>query len=222
MALVPLGDRPSLVETVHDRLIEAICNGELAPGEALVQERLAQRLGVSRQPIIQALAMLRRDGFVEAAGKRGYRVAPMTPELVAQVYEVRGALDRLAAGAAASPRAVDAGPRLERALAEGEAAHRGGDMATMVDADVRFHRTVYALSGNPLIEETATGLWRHVRRAMALVLRDGDRRERVWAEHRAIAEAILAGDKGRAADAAGAHAERAAAELAARLEDHAA
>lgn len=217
MSLAPVGERASLVEQVHDRLVEAVCRGDLAPGAPLVQERLAEELGVSRQPVIQALAMLRRDGLAEVSGRRGYRVAPLTPRLVADVYELRGAIDRMAAAGAARRADPTAGDRLARVLADGDAAVAAGAASDALTADVAFHRTIYELSGNGLVQETAAPLWRHIRRVMAAVLQDGGQRETAWREHRAIADAVLAGDAAAADAAAGAHAARAAAELVQRL-----
>ena len=68
---------PDLTEQVYQRLLYAICDGELAPGARLTQEELAATLGVSRQPVLQALRLLKKDGFVSDAGRRGLRVAPL-------------------------------------------------------------------------------------------------------------------------------------------------
>jgi DNA-binding GntR family transcriptional regulator len=218
MPLFPVEqNRQTLAETVHDRLLEAILDGELPAGAPLVQERLAESLGVSRQPVLQALAMLKRGGFVEAADRRGYRVTDLAPEMVADVYELRGALDRVAAGAAARRAAPDRERRLDAALAAGEAALARGDTARLVAADAAFHQTIYDLSGNALIAEAAAQPWRHIRRAMAAVLRDEPGRATVWREHRAIAAAIRAGDPAAAEKAASAHAAHAADRIGGRV-----
>ena len=88
---------PSLTEQVYQRLLNAICDGELAPGARLTQEDLAVVLAVSRQPVLQALRLLKKDGFVTDAGRRGLRVAPLEAQALAHVYEVRTVLDGLAA-----------------------------------------------------------------------------------------------------------------------------
>src|SRR5918997_3922578 len=67
---------PDLTDQVYQRLLYAICDGELAPGARLTQEALAATLGVSRQPVLQALRLLKKDGFVSDAGRRGLRVTP--------------------------------------------------------------------------------------------------------------------------------------------------
>ena len=80
---------PDLTEQVYQRLLDAICSGELAPGTRLTQEELAASLSVSRQPVLQALRLLKRDGVVIDAGRRGLIVAPSTPGLIGQM--LRGA-----------------------------------------------------------------------------------------------------------------------------------
>src|SRR5262245_48888204 len=78
MALLSrIATAPDLTEQVYQRLLHAICDGELAAGARLTQEELAAVLGVSRQPVLQALRLLKKDGFVIDAGRRGLQVAPL-------------------------------------------------------------------------------------------------------------------------------------------------
>lgn len=217
----PLGTQPQLVDRTYAALVEAIASGELAPGAPLVQERLAERLGVSRQPVVQALMQLKAQGFVEAGARRGLRVARIDAQTVRRVYAVRGALDRLAARTAAGrgPDLPGARQRLRSALEAGYAAMAGSSVQALIEADAGFHRTIYELADNPLIAESAQVHWQHIRRVMAAVLRDPGERALVWREHAAIAEAILAGDAARAGALAEAHAASAAEALIGRLED---
>lgn len=189
-ALAPIEAAPDYVEQACRALVDAIATGRLAPGERLTQEDLARRLNVSRQPVLQALRLPKNDGLVEDAPGRGLQVAPMNETLIAHVYEVRGALDRLAAGLAAE-RGVPIDPQL---LAAGRRAVAAHDIQAMIEADIAFHRGIYAASGNPLIDQTALRYWTQVRRAMGAVLRRSEGRDAVWDEHEAIARAIAAGD----------------------------
>src|SRR5690606_26063844 len=185
---------PDLVEQVYQRLLNAICNGELAPAARLTQEDLAAAFDVSRQPVLQALRLLRKDGFVIDVGRRGLQVAPVDAQMISRIYEVRAVLDGLAARQAAHARAhID--PAL---VAAGRAAVAGTDIGAMINADLAFHNAIYAASGNPLIAETANHHWRHIRRAMGAVLQQARVRDSVWDEHRAMIEAIAAGDEARA------------------------
>jgi DNA-binding GntR family transcriptional regulator len=204
---------PDLSEQVYQRLLGAICGGELAPGTRLTQEELAASLSVSRQPVLQALRLLKRDGVVIDAGRRGVAVAPVQPELIGQIYEVRAVLDGLAAREAAAR-----GARLDRsAIERGREAARSGRVAAMIEADSAFHHLVYGASGNPLIAESTRPHWHHIQRAMGSVLQVAGAREQVWDEHQAILDAINAGDAARAERAARQHCEAAGRSLSARL-----
>lgn len=204
-ALVRLQAAPDLVEQVYRALLDAISSGALAPGERLTQEDVARRLAVSRQPVLQALRLLKKDGLVHDAPGRGVWVAPLDATGITSVYQVRGALDALAARLAAERRAtLDA-----RLLERGRKAARARQVTAMIEADVAFHNAIYAASHNPLIGPSAQLHWQHIRRAMGATLQQSALRATVWDEHAAIAEAIAAGDAARAEHLALEHARRA-------------
>ena len=215
-AIRPIKFAPDLTKQVHQQLLEAICDGALAPGARLTQEDLAASLGVSRQPVLQALRTLKRDGFVIDAGRRGLMVAPLDAIAIAQVYEVRAVLDGLAARQAALARVkIDA-----KIIAEGRKAAGGQRVGPMIDADLKFHGLIYAASGNPFIAEAAGHHWRHIRRAMGAVLQAAGVRAVVWDEHEAILQAINRGEAERAEHLARDHGESAGNNLAAELTRH--
>jgi DNA-binding GntR family transcriptional regulator len=97
LQLVKLVNAPDLVDQVYSALLDAISEGSLAPGERITQEDIAEKLAVSRQPVLQALRLLKKDGFVLDAPGRGVLVAPLNVGWMVSVYQVRGALDALAA-----------------------------------------------------------------------------------------------------------------------------
>jgi DNA-binding GntR family transcriptional regulator len=207
---------PDLTEQVYQRLLHAICDGELAPGARLTQEELAAALAISRQPVLQALRLLKKDGFVIDAGRRGLRVALLEAQAIAHVYEVRAVLDGLAAR-----RAALANVQLDpTAIDEGRTAVAGQRIGPMSDADMKFHHLIYAAAGNPLIVETANHHWHHIRRAMGAVLQTVGVRRVVWDEHEAILQAINRGDADRAERLAREHAERAGHNLVAQITRH--
>ena len=213
--LVKLETVPDLVDQVYLSLLDAISEGSLAPGQRITQEDIAERLAVSRQPVLQALRLLKKDGFVLDAPSRGVLVAPLDAGWIVNVYQVRGSLDALAARLAAGRRF-----RLDAKLIEaGRKAARGRNVKAMIDADLAFHNAIYAASGNPLIEQSAHQHWRHLRRVMGAVLQQSKQRETVWDEHEAIAKAIAAGDGDRAALLIEQHSQRASKNLAQRLTD---
>jgi DNA-binding GntR family transcriptional regulator len=205
-----------LSERVYQRLREAISNGELPPHRRLTQEELAESLNVSRQPVLQALRLLKQDGFVVDAGRRGLMVAPLEPQAVLHLYEVRAVLDGLAARLAAERRS-----RLDVSVIDaGRSAAAGTRVPPMIDADMRFHDSIYAASGNPLIGETAHKHWHHVRRAMGAVLRNAAIGHAVWDEHLAIIAAINRGDAAEAEQLARQHCQNAGRALSEQLSQH--
>lgn len=211
--LLRLEATPDLVERVYRSLLDAICDGSLPPGQRITQEEIAAQLAVSRQPVLQALRLLKKDGFVEDAPGRGLQVALLDADWMRKVYQVRGALDALAARLAAQRRfRID--PRL---IQRGRKAARGSDVMAMIDADLAFHGALYAAAGNPLIEQSAQLHWRHLKRVMGAVLQQARQREAVWDEHQAIADAIAAGDADGAARLIEDHGLRASDNLGERL-----
>ncbi|MEJ1171777.1 GntR family transcriptional regulator [Variovorax sp. CCNWLW235] len=211
--LVSIEASPDLVDQVYRALLGAISSGSLAPGERITQEDIAQRLSVSRQPVLQALRLLKKDGFVLDSPGRGVLVAPLDAEWMRKIYQVRGALDVLAARLAAQQRfRID--PKL---MERGRRAARGRNVEAMIDADMAFHEAIYEASGNPLIGQSAGQHWRHLRRAMGAVLQAEPQRESLWDEHQAIADAIAAGNAQRAAQLSEEHVAQASEALSRRL-----
>lgn len=190
LQLDKLPTRSDFVETVYNVLVDAITDGSLAPGERITQEDIAEQLHVSRSPVLQALRLLKKDGLIEDAPGRGVQVAPLDPEWVGHLYEVRGALDALAVRLAAQARA-EIDPAL---LDRGREIAQSGDLKRIIDADIAFHNAIYAASGNELIAENANRYWVHLRRVMGAVHRWATQRSAIWDEHQAIADAIRAGD----------------------------
>src|SRR5437588_11460744 len=80
---------PTLIEQAYDAILAAICDGRLAPGARLNQDDLAARMGISRQPVGQALSVLKAQSFVRDTGRRGLIVAPLEREFLHSVYELR-------------------------------------------------------------------------------------------------------------------------------------
>jgi DNA-binding GntR family transcriptional regulator len=212
-----LDHQPDLAVRVHDALLESICAGQLSPGERVTQERLAAMFGVSRQPVLQALMLLRQQGFIVDAGRKGVMVAPLDAEQVRQLYDVRAALDGAAARAAAARANDTLATRGRTLLKAGHMAVAAGDTARLIATDIDFHVFIYEASGNPLYARTAAPHWRHLRRVMGAVLRDRSTYETVWREHAAILDAVLANDGVRAEALARAHAVDAAVRLAGSL-----
>ncbi|MGF6411614.1 GntR family transcriptional regulator [Paraburkholderia sp. MM5482-R1] len=188
--LLKIQARTDFVDEVYGALVNAICDGSLAPGVRITQEEIADQLAVSRSPVLQALRLLKKDGLIKDAPGRGVLVAPLGEDSLAHIYQIRGSIDSLAARLAAQRRAV-----LNPALIErGRHSSHDGDVHAMIDADIAFHFAVYAASGNPLIAETARVHWVHLRRVMGAMLQVAGQRASIWEEHASIARAIAEGN----------------------------
>ena len=194
-ALSPLRAPVDLVQRSYDAVLDAICNGEIAVGEKVTQEWLAQSLGVSRQPVLQALRMLEKDGLIRSTpNKKGVEIVPLTAQFVSHLYTVRSCLDALAAKCAASlPRPDLLGPGIAL-LRAGKAAIESGDLNAIVQADIAFHRFIYSASGNGLLEQTGILHWHQTRRVMSSYLKASGSYRGVWIEHQTILDAIVKGD----------------------------
>lgn len=214
MTLSKVPARTDYVDAVYRQLVDAISDGTLAPGQRITQEDLAEQMNVSRSPVLQALRLLKKDGLLEDAPGRGLLVTPLQPQRIGQLYQVRGAMDALAARLAAERRAHIP----QTLISAGRRATSGSDLAAMMDADTAFHRAIYEASGNPYIGDSALLHWIHLRRAMGAVLQRGEVRSGIWDEHAAIAEAIRTGDAEGAERLSRQHTDEAGAALVLHLE----
>lgn len=222
--LGPVRTELALIDQVHDQLVEAISVGRLPPGERLTQARVASLLDVSRQPVSHALQLLKHRGLVIEHGKRGLAVAPLDGMRIWHLYQIREALDGLAARLAAERLSAGLAGRREvanvqKALQAGILLDSAAETIELVRADVNFHRTLHELSGNPEIASSVAEQWPQFMRSMAAVLDSSERKTAVWTEHEQIVAAILSGDAEEAQRLAGAHANRAGRETRERLAD---
>ncbi len=218
----PLDSQPALIQRAYERLVEAIADGTLAPGQRIRQEELGRMLGVSRQPVSHALQLLKQQRLVEESGRRRLIVSMIDAVAIRELYLVRTALDALAARLAAeriADRVIELSQRraAQRALAEGLKLRPDAPVLAFIQADVAFHTALYRLSGNRAIEDTVAAQWPHFKRSMGIVLDDPEQRPLVWHEHEEIMRLVLAGDAAGAESAARHHTDRAGAENARRL-----
>jgi DNA-binding GntR family transcriptional regulator len=214
----PLAAQPSLTEQVYEQILSEIIAGRLKENPRLIQDELARTLGVSRQPVQQALLLLRNQGFLRDAPGRGLLVAPIEPGFVRDLFEVRAVAEALACRLAAergSKAAAKLGPRF---IEEGRKAERDGNVAKLIAADMRFHEFLYEISGNGLIKETMQPYWAHLRRLMGEVLLKDETPRQIWDEHDAILQAVSRGDADDAEELARRHITKAADMFIARLQ----
>jgi len=214
----PIGDRMppvqpqlTLVEQVVNAIVSEIVDGHLPANSRLIQDELARAYGVSRQPVQQALLLLRDRGMVREAPGRGLIVSPLDVEFVRNLYEIRAVLDGLAARLAAERAPERARNEGSRYLEAGHVAVASGSLNEQIEADMRFHAFINELAGNPLIGETTAPHWPYLRRVMGEVLRDDSQMPAtILREHVAILDAIMGGDAERAERLSREHISRAA------------
>lgn len=208
---------PNLVEQVRDAILGEIASGQLSPGARIIQEQIAKSLGVSRQPVQQALLLLRNLGVLRAAPGRGLVVTPLEPDQVKHMYDMRAVIEGLACRLAAKHNAERAnrfGPALIEA---GRKAVASGSVAKMVAADMKFHEFIYGLSGNPLVAPAMATHWTHTQRVMGEVLMKDEPPRDIWNQHAAILDAVARGDAAHAETLARSHITQAADFMVARL-----
>jgi len=203
--------QPTLVEQVVNAIVSEIVDGELPSNSRLIQDDLARAYGVSRQPVQQALLLLRDRGLVREAPGRGLIVSPIDPDFVRKLYEMRATLDGLAARLAAERGAARAKIEGPAFLEMGRAAVARGSLHEQIEADMKFHAFINELSENSLISETTAPHWPYLRRVMGEVLRDDVQMpQTILGEHVAILDAIMASDSDRAEALSRDHISRAA------------
>jgi len=185
-----LPPQTTIVEQAYRAILDAICEGRLEPGERLTQESVAAKLAVSRQPVGQALLLLKQQKFLTEAGRRGLMVAPLDRDFMRWIYELRLGIDPLAVALAAMRATGAALVQGERIVEEGQRAVREGSIAQLIAADMSFHMYLYQLSGNQLFVDMMGERWNHLRRSMREVLQHRAYRKAIWVEHEQILRAI--------------------------------
>ncbi|MFE3518622.1 GntR family transcriptional regulator [Streptomyces sp. NPDC059166] len=194
---VPRLERPGpLRERVYEALLELITTRALSPGQHLVESELAGHLGVSRQPVREALQRLNTEGWVDLRPAQGAFVHEPTEEEADQLLSVRTLLEAEAARLAAAnsgPAGIEA---LEELCAQGERAVAADQVDLAVATNAAFHAKVMELAGNVVLSELAAQVGRRVRWYYTPVARQ--RGSRSWIEHRELIAAIAAGDQERA------------------------
>lgn len=218
MAMKALTTQPNLVEQVRDAVLGEIASGALPPGERIIQEQIAQALGVSRQPVQQALQLLRNQGVLTDAPGRGLHVAPLEPGHVGHMCEIRAVIEGLACRQAAeanAERAAKLGPALIEA---GRKAVASGSVVKMITADIRFHEFLYSMSGNPLIAPALATQLGYTQRVMGEVLMRDEQPLDIWDQHAEILEAIVQRDGVRAEALGRKHITQASGFMVARLQ----
>ncbi len=183
-----------LGEVVYETLREAIIRQILKPGERLMEQELAEEMGVSRTPVREALRKLELEGYVVMIPRKGAYVAGLSIKDINNVFEIRSALETLAAELAASRATQEEIEEMERNLVM-EAAHfETGDLLKTIEVDTRFHELIYHASKNNRLQNMLKDLRDQVQRFRTTTLAAPGRMKFALDEHRRIVEAIAAGN----------------------------
>lgn len=194
LAPVDLESYRPLRELVLDAIRSAIMNGTLQPRERLMEIQLAEELGVSRTPIREALRKLELEGFIVMVPRKGAYVSDLSFKDIADVFEIRAALEGLAAGLAAERITEDELERLERLLVEKQEAITQDDIDKLVDVDTKFHELMYQASRNVRLSTIISNLREQIQRFRLTSLSYPGRNKLSLEEHKNIVEAIQARD----------------------------
>ncbi len=175
-----------LRDVVFNTLRQAILKGELKPGERLMEMHLANKLGVSRTPIREAIRMLEQEGLAVTIPRKGAQVAKMTEKDLQDVLEVRDALDELAVTCAFERMTSEQFVQLKEAMNAFEVAIATDDVRQIVEADEAFHDVIYAAAANPKLENIINSAREQMYRYRYEYVKDASVYQQLVDEHKAI------------------------------------
>lgn len=179
-----------LRDVVFNTLRQAILKGELKPGERLMEIQLANRLGVSRTPIREAMRKLELEGLVLMIPRKGAEVAEITEKSLRDVLEVRRALEELSVQIACDKITKEEIQRLTVAAEEFEAVAEDGDITKVAEADVKFHDIIYQATDNQKLIQLLNNLREQMYRYRVEYLKRRDFHAQLIKEHDQIIQMI--------------------------------
>lgn len=184
-----------LRDVVFNTLRQAILRGDLKPGERLMEISLANKLGVSRTPVREAIHKLEQEGLVLMIPRRGAEVAQITEKSLRDVLEVRGALEELAVRLACERMTGQALGELNRAAERFEKTLGSSDITSVAEADVAFHDVIYMATDNQRLIALLNNLREQMYRYRVEYLKNDSVYPRLIEEHKEIFEGLKRGDK---------------------------
>ncbi|MBQ5660566.1 MAG: GntR family transcriptional regulator [Lachnospiraceae bacterium] len=196
-----------LRDVVFQTLRKAILKGELQPGERLMEVQLANRLGVSRTPIREAIRKLELEGLVTMIPRRGAEVAEITEKNMRDVLEVRRALEELAVKIACEKITEEELERLGKVAKKFRNVMHGDDLMKITEADVEFHEIIYEATGNARLIQILSNLREQMYRYRVEYLKDYNSHGILAEEHDEIVKALCERDTDRASRAIISHIE---------------
>lgn len=179
-----------LRDIVFQTLRKAILNGELEPGERLMETQLGEKLGVSRTPIREAIRKLELEGLVIMVPRKGAQVAQFTGKDIQDVLEVRASLEALAAKLACKHMDERSFLKLQLIIAEYEYAAKEDDIEVMIQKDIEFHDTIACASQNEKLIQLYNNMREQVQRYRITYLKNTEESNVVIAEHNEMLAAL--------------------------------
>lgn len=198
-----------LREIVFETMREAIIRGDLAPGERLMEVQLAEEMGVSRTPVREAIRKLELEGFVAMIPRKGAYVADYTIKDITDVFEIRAALESLAAGLACERITEQEIDELQILVVKVGKTIKDNDIDALVEVDTEFHDRIYKASRNSRLEQMISNLREQIQRFRATSLASPGRIKDTLEEHKGIVDAIATRDIALAQRLAAEHVENA-------------
>ncbi|MBC7959909.1 MAG: GntR family transcriptional regulator [Vallitaleaceae bacterium] len=195
---VQLNEYLPLRDVVFNTLREAILRGQLVPGERLMEKQLAERMGVSRTPIREAIRKLELEGLVMMVPRKGAEVAKITPKDIKDVLEVRAALEALAVKVACEKMDEIGLAKLTKVKEEFERAAKDKAVDTLIQKDIEFHDAIFAATGNEKLIHIVNNLREQIYRFRVKYISQMESYEGLVKEHEEIVESIKSGDRQRA------------------------
>lgn len=186
---IKLDNYKPLREMVFESLREAIIQGRLRPGERLMEIQLAEEMGVSRTPVREAIRKLELEGFVVMVPRKGAYVAGISVKDIVDIFEVRAALEGLAAGLSAERITDEEMDQLERSIHKINVSDEH-DLKGIVEGDKTFHALIYKSSRNQRLEQIIMNLQEQINRCRMTSLAQPGRLKIALDEHTKIVEAI--------------------------------
>lgn len=184
-----------LRDVVFNTLRQAILRGELKPGERLMEIQLANKLGVSRTPIREAIRKLELEGLVLMIPRKGAEVAEITEKSLKDVLEIRRALEDLAVRLACEKITKEELKELKKAGDEFKKVLKSQDITEVAEADVRFHDVIYMATDNPKLIQLLNNFREQMYRFRVEYLKKDEVRPQLIAEHDEIIKYITEGNK---------------------------
>ncbi|HOJ10868.1 MAG TPA: GntR family transcriptional regulator [Clostridiales bacterium] len=188
---INLNDYKPLRDVIFTTLREAIIMGELKPGERLMEVQLAEKMGVSRTPVREAIRKLELEGLVVMIPRKGAHVAKLTDKDIMDVLEVRASLDGLATALATQRINDEELKELKHVQSQFENYVEKGNLQGIIKKDIEFHDVIYRASKNEKLIQIVNNLREQVYRFRVIYLKDFSSTEDVIKEHVEIYSAIL-------------------------------